>query len=419
MSYSIAMSKTAISDQRGAAMAAYYDRSNDKTRVVAGSRRSLDDATLHGVSQGAAIGALGGMLGGHLQGRASPGSSGTAGSIVGGGLAGYLASRGPRGESRPDVHLRIDRGAGETSKLGSEVRSKTAFTLAELLVGGVGGATSGAATAGEGRRLAGAALGAPAGFVGSVFGGSGRSLPRSAVGSVAGGSLAGLAVRKRKKKQATKTAFTFADVVHHAGDAATMLSHGVHAVGSGVARAGQLVSENPDAVSHAAIGAGALKAKQAVGGAVGRVAAAVKNKLMKKKAYAMKQAALSKEQLQSMLARVKAGDPKMTALARKWSIAKSNARLVNPSVLSRRPFGEGISMSHGVKRIAEQASAMRSRVLAKTKGLSETGVSPSDVFTRFRTENPRQARRSQEITGRMARSSGLAAAKARLLEASP
>lgn len=216
MSYSIAMSKTAISDQRGAAMAAYYDRSNDKTRVVAGSRRSLDDATLHGVSQGAAIGALGGMLGGHLQGRASPGSSGTAGSIVGGGLAGYLASRGPRGESRPDVHLRIDRGAGETSKLGSEVRSKTAFTLAELLVGGVGGATSGAATAGEGRRLAGAALGAPAGFVGSVFGGSGRSLPRSAVGSVAGGSLAGLAVRKRKKKQATKSAGVARDIVETA-----------------------------------------------------------------------------------------------------------------------------------------------------------------------------------------------------------
>ena len=65
----------------------------------------------------------------------------------------------------------------------------------------------------------------------------------------------------------------------------------------------------------------------------------------------MKQAALSKEQLQSMLARVKAGDPKMTALARKWSIAKSNASsvarksfegakagLVDPNVLSRRSF---------------------------------------------------------------------------------
>lgn len=89
------------------------------TGAIVGSRRSLDEATLQGAAQGAAIGALGGVLGGQVQGRAIPGSRGTAGSVAGGALAGYLASRGPRGESRPDLHLRLDRGTG---KLASELR---------------------------------------------------------------------------------------------------------------------------------------------------------------------------------------------------------------------------------------------------------------------------------------------------------
>lgn len=75
--------------------------------AIAGSRRSLDDATLQGVAQGAAIGALGGVLGGQIQ-----GGQGQAGALIGGAGAGFVASRGPRGDSRPDLHLRIDRGTG-------------------------------------------------------------------------------------------------------------------------------------------------------------------------------------------------------------------------------------------------------------------------------------------------------------------
>jgi hypothetical protein len=65
----------------------------------------------------------------------------------------------------------------------------------------------------------------------------------------------------------------------------------------------------------------------------------------------MKQAALSTDQLKAMADRVKAGDPKMIDLAKKWSAAKrtasdvtrkslegAKAGLVNPSVLSRRHF---------------------------------------------------------------------------------
>ncbi len=97
--------------------------------AIAGSRRSLDDATLQGVAQGAAIGALGGVLGGQVQSRANPSVGGlSAGALGGGALAGYLASRGPRGESRPDVHLRIDKGDNrpERSKLASEMRQMMA-----------------------------------------------------------------------------------------------------------------------------------------------------------------------------------------------------------------------------------------------------------------------------------------------------
>lgn len=74
--------------------------------AITGSRRSLDDKVLQGVAQGAAIGAIGGILGGHV------GESG-AGALVGGGLAGAIASRGPRGESRPQLHFRIDKGNGQ------------------------------------------------------------------------------------------------------------------------------------------------------------------------------------------------------------------------------------------------------------------------------------------------------------------
>lgn len=102
--------------------------------AVAGSRRSIDDKTLHGIAQGAAMGAVGGVLAGEaVGGKTAP--------LVGGGLAGYIASRGPRGESRPLVHVRVDKNETSGDKTAAAARPvKTAPAgnrLARNLAGAV------------------------------------------------------------------------------------------------------------------------------------------------------------------------------------------------------------------------------------------------------------------------------------------
>ena len=72
--------------------------------MAVGSRRSLDGDMMRGMAQGAAAGAVGGVLGGSV----IPG--GQAGAIAGGLASGYLGSRGPRGPSQPQIHVRMDRG---------------------------------------------------------------------------------------------------------------------------------------------------------------------------------------------------------------------------------------------------------------------------------------------------------------------
>lgn len=62
--------------------------------AILGSRRSLDDKTMRGVTQGAAMGAIGGLLGGQVLG------GGKGGALAGGALAGFLGSRGPRGDKK-------------------------------------------------------------------------------------------------------------------------------------------------------------------------------------------------------------------------------------------------------------------------------------------------------------------------------
>lgn len=69
--------------------------------ALIGSRRSLDDQTVRGMVQGALTGALAG-------GAAAQATGSRAAQFAAGGMGGYLASRGPLGPSRPQVHVRLD-----------------------------------------------------------------------------------------------------------------------------------------------------------------------------------------------------------------------------------------------------------------------------------------------------------------------
>jgi hypothetical protein len=70
--------------------------------ALIGSRRSLDDAVVRGMVQGAVTGALAG-------GAAAQATRDQRAHFGAGVVGGYLGSRGPRGESRPQVHVRMDR----------------------------------------------------------------------------------------------------------------------------------------------------------------------------------------------------------------------------------------------------------------------------------------------------------------------
>lgn len=70
--------------------------------AISGSRRSLDDKTLQGMQQGALVGMLAGVA-------AAQGTSSKALQFGAGALGGAVGSRGPRGPSRPQLHLRMDR----------------------------------------------------------------------------------------------------------------------------------------------------------------------------------------------------------------------------------------------------------------------------------------------------------------------
>lgn len=71
--------------------------------AIAGGRRSIDGETLRGVAQGAAMGAVGGVVAGQIT------EHGLA-PLAAGAVTGYVGSRGPRGPSRPQLHLRLDNG---------------------------------------------------------------------------------------------------------------------------------------------------------------------------------------------------------------------------------------------------------------------------------------------------------------------
>jgi hypothetical protein len=132
-------------------------------------------------------------------------------------------------------------------------------------------------------------------------------------------------------------------------------------------------------------------------------------KLLEHLEAARKRVQANADAASGVVAKMKALPPlkKMSHMARLGFMAKF------AEMSKKLPFGEGISMEHGAKRIAQQTAKMKDRVLAKTKGLSQAGVSPSDIFAKFRMENPRQARRSQKLTRMMAGSSGLADALAK------
>ena len=69
--------------------------------ALIGSRSSLDDQTVRGLVQGALTGAL-------VGGAAAQATGSRAAQFAAGGMGGYLASRGPLGPSRPQVHVRLD-----------------------------------------------------------------------------------------------------------------------------------------------------------------------------------------------------------------------------------------------------------------------------------------------------------------------
>lgn len=134
--------------------------------AIVGSRRSLDDKTLQGVAHGAAIGALGGVIGGQIQSGSNPSSPGAAGALAGGAAGGYLASRGPRGESRPDLHLRIDKGNGlplpspkppekQASEMRDLMKAKKNTALARFIRSRSGSAKTASGNIGHAVELAG------------------------------------------------------------------------------------------------------------------------------------------------------------------------------------------------------------------------------------------------------------------------
>lgn len=221
-----------------------------------------------------------------------------------------------------------------------------------------------------------------------------------------------VAVRMTKKAQASKVAVSWGDVVHHAGDAATALSHGAAMAGSGISRAGKWISENPDAVTHAGIGAAALKAKQVAGAGLKRMGVAVRNKLTKKaqstkqpdigklKSFvdsASKRAAGNASAASDILAKMKAAAP-----------IKKIAFMAKIAEMAMSPGG--ISMAHGAKRLAQQAMALKNRVARKTPHLSN--LPGAERFRAFAMENPGVVERSKKLHKTIAGTSGLAAAKA-------